>query len=299
MDPIIITDNKDCSINIIDSRNATRLQNLKEDSKVWKQIYNSRFKTITEANECSEDWEGKYIIFSTDKTGAFKAVCPEWVGIAKNGNVKTTSTPNHDLQKVITTIGKRLWRMNSLHLGLNSPLDITVDMIKDAAKTYLELDEKIQCFFCREPTRQSIDELVQIEYLKEYCEDVAVHNLGKNNILFNGELLQKDDPNLKKDSGARSLDIKVEKEDKTFYGFCKYSGPPGSVTNSYSTFEVIDFLKEAKNYLDKNEDLYFFAQIDGYAGESEVPLMKEQISDYEERIFAGNSEQVAAWLNGK
>ena len=44
MDPKIIVDSKDCSKNIIDSRNETRLQNLKEDSKVWKQIYNSRFK---------------------------------------------------------------------------------------------------------------------------------------------------------------------------------------------------------------------------------------------------------------
>ena len=54
-----------------------------------------------------------------------------------------------------------------------------------------------------------------------------------------------------------------------------------------------------KKYLDRKQDLHFFAQIDGVAGENEIPLLKGQISDYEEKLFVGNSKQVAAWISGK
>ena len=113
-------------------------------------------------------------------------------------------------------------------------------------------------------------------------------------------LIKKVNPSLKKENiKARSLDAKVVKQNQTFYGFCKYSGPTGSVTSSLQKNEVTDFLTEAKNYLDRKQDLHFFAQIDGVAGENEIPLLKGQISDYEEKVFVGNSKQVAAWISGK
>lgn len=298
MSIIIITDSEDCSKNIIDSRNKTRISNLEEDSMIWEQIRSSKFKTIESKNECYEGSNIRFVIFSVNAKGEFVARCPEYIEKFKNGNPRTKN--NEDLQEVIQTIGKRLWRMNSIYLGLNSPLDITIKMIQDTANQYLQLDETIQCFFCREPTRQSIDELVQIAYLEKYCECDEVEQLNKEIILLDGKLNKKSDPSLKKENiKARSLDAKVVKQNQTFYGFCKYSGPTGSVTSSLQKNEVTDFLTEAKNYLDRKQDLHFFAQIDGVAGENEIPLLKGQISDYEEKVFVGNSKQVAAWISGK
>lgn len=294
----IITDSEDCSKNIIDSRNETRISNLEEDRMIWKHICNSTFKTIESNDECEDGWDGKFVKLSVNNKNEFVAKCPEVIGKTKKNKIKTKN--NHELQKVIETIGKRLWRMNSIYLGLNSPLDITIKMIQDTANQYLQLDETIQCFFCREPTRQSIDELVQIAYLEEYCKCDEVEQLNKEIILLDGKLNKKSDPSLKKENiKARSLDAKVVKQNQTFYGFCKYSGPTGSVTSSLQKNEVTDFLTEAKNYLDRKQDLHFFAQIDGVAGENEIPLLKGQISDYEEKLFVGNSKQVAAWISGK
>ena len=42
----IITDSEDCSKNIIDSRNETRISNLEEDRMIWKHICNSTFNSI-------------------------------------------------------------------------------------------------------------------------------------------------------------------------------------------------------------------------------------------------------------
>ncbi len=294
----IVTDSEDCSKNIIDSRNKTRISNLEEDKMIWEQICSSTFKTIESKNECYEGSNIRFVILKVNAKGEFEAKCPEYIGSYKNG--KPHIKNNEDLQEVIQTIGKRLWRMNSIYLGLNSPLDITIEMIQNTANKYLQLDEDLQCFFCREPTRQSIDELVQIRYLEEYCECDEVEQLNKEIILLDGKLNKKSDPSLKKENiKARSLDARVVKQNQIFYGFCKYSGPTGSVTSSLQKNEVTDFLTEAKNYLDRKQDLHFFAQIDGVAGENEIPLLKKLISDYEERIFVGNSKQVAAWITGK
>ena len=291
-------DSEDCSKNIIESRNATRKSNLEEDKKIWEQIYNSKFKTIKSKDECDEDWNGRFVILSEDSKGEFSARCPEVNGRYKNGKINTKN--NTELQEVIQTIGKRLWRMNSIYLGLKSPQDITMEMIQNTANQYLQLNETIQCFFCRQPTRQSIDELVQIRYLEIYSECDEVEQLKKENILHDGILHNKKDTDLNKDQiQARSLDVKVVKHEKVFYGFCKYSGPIGSVTSSLQKNEVQVFLDEAKKYLEKKQDLHFFAQIDGFAGEEKIPSLKKIISDYEERIFVGNSKQVAAWITEK
>lgn len=303
MSIIIITDSEDCSKNIIDSRNETRKSNLEEDSMIWEQICSSTFKTIESQDECYEDSNIRFVIFKVNDKGEFEARCPEYIGKYKNGNSRFKN--NEDIQNVIQTIGKRLWRMNSIYLGLNSPLDIKIEMIQNTANQYLQLDETIQCFFCREPTRQSIDELVQIAYLEKYCECDEVEQLKKEYILLNGILHNKNNKDLnkenlnKEDINARSLDAKVVKQNQTFYGFCKYSGPTGSVTSSLQKLEVYVFLTEARNYLEKNQDLHFFAQIDGVAGEEKIPLLKKLISGYEDRIFVGNSKQVAAWISGK
>lgn len=303
MSIIIISDSEDCSKNIIDSRNETRISNLEEDSMIWNQISSSTFKTIESKNECYEGSNTRFVILRVNAKGEFEARCPEYVEDFKNGNPKTKN--NKELQEVIQTIGKRLWRMNSIYLGLNSPLDITIEMIQNTANQYLQLDQTIQCFFCREPTRQSIDELVQIAYLEKYCECDEVEQLKKEYILLNGIFYNKKDKDLSEEDlneeeiQARSLDARVVKQNEIFYGFCKYSGPTGSVTSSLQKLEVYVFLTEAKNYLDKNQDLHFFAQIDGVAGEEKIPLLKKLISGYEERIFVGNSKQVAAWISEK
>ena len=62
----IITDSEDCSKNIIDSRNETRISNLEEDRMIWKHICNSTFKTIESNDECEDGWDGKFVKLSVN-----------------------------------------------------------------------------------------------------------------------------------------------------------------------------------------------------------------------------------------
>jgi hypothetical protein len=97
---------------------------------------------------------------------------------------------------------------------------------------------------------------------------------------------------------ARSVDAIANTGKFTAYGFLKYAGPVGSVTSSLQAKEAEAYIKECINYCKKNEDKNkFFVQVDGYAGEQELPVMNEIIGKYSDRIHAGNTEQTIDWLN--
>lgn len=269
---IINTDSKNGAVNIKASRDATNLQNLEQDRKVWKKL--SKL-------EDSDIIDGKIKIL----TGYTKKGIPKYKVDA-------------DANKIFDKMKKQILRMNSIHFGVSSEAEIELWMIKEKINAILEADDNlIQCDYCRNSTRQSIDELVQIGTLEKYINHANVRKPTNGTLtLKDSKIIQK--PKTKKaNKDPRSIDIVIEKNGVSYYVFAKYAGPVGSVTSKLQTSEAISFLDEAKLYINHNNDSScFIVLIDGYAGEMHLEDMRESLEHYP-RIYAGNCEQVIEWMN--
>jgi hypothetical protein len=80
--------------------------------------------------------------------------------------------------------------------------------------------------------------------------------------------------------------------------FAKYSAEAGS-GQSHQLDESIRFIKEAIKYTNKHNDgKYFIALTDGAEGERHLAEMNELTKDYP-NIFAGNCEDVIAFISAK
>jgi hypothetical protein len=268
----INTDTKNGSVNIKASRDAANLQNLEQDRKIWKKL-----ATLEDSNIV----DGKIKILT---------------GYTKKGIAKYKA--DADANKIFDKMKKQILRMNSIHFGVNSESEIELWMIKEKINAILAADDNlIQCDYCRNATRQSIDELVQIATLEKYISNASVRKPTNGTLtLKDSKIIQK--PKTKKaNKDPRSIDIVVEKNGITYYVFAKYAGPVGSVTSKLQTSEAISFIDEAKLYVDNNNNSScFIVLIDGYAGELHLDDMKESVDTYP-NIFAGNCEQVIDWLN--
>ena len=86
--------------------------------------------------------------------------CKEWQKIV-NGDKKN---------KVVPTIKSRLEK-NYEYYGFTSKEDIDFAAVQRLANAYLTADPWLQINYCRDSTRQSIDESVQTATLKEYIND--------------------------------------------------------------------------------------------------------------------------------
>lgn len=268
----INTDSKNGSVNIKTSRDAANLQNLEQDRKIWKQLSKLKDSNIV---------DGKIKIL----TGYTKKGIPKY---------KTDA----DANKIFDKMKKQILRMNSIHFGVNSESEIELWMIKEKINAILEADDNlIQCDYCRNSTRQSIDELVQIATLEKYVSNATVRKPTNGTLtLKDSKIIQK--PKTKKaNKDPRSIDIVIEKNGVSYYVFAKYAGPVGSVTSKLQTSEAISFLDEAKLYVNNNNDsCCFIVLVDGYAGEMHLKDMRESVETYP-RIYAGNCEQVIDWLS--
>jgi hypothetical protein len=160
----------------------------------------------------------------------------------------------------------------------------------------LDSPKKCQKYFCRNASRQSVDEDVQIQTVQDYTGlDVEKPTNGAYTVA-NGEIQNKKDVKNKKFS--RSVDSVIRS--LSAYGFLKYSGPVGSVTSVHQVGESKSYIEECKKYCDRHkDDKIFFVQVDGIAGEEHLPEMLELIGEHSDRIFAGNTESVIDWLNSK
>jgi hypothetical protein len=268
----INTDSRNGTVNIKASRDATNLQNLEQDRKIWEKL-----ATLKDSNIVA----GRVKIL----TGYTKKGIPKYKIDA-------------DVDKIFDKMKKQILRMNSIHFGINLESEIELWMIKEKINAILAANENlIQCDYCRNSTRQSIDELVQIATLKKYVNNSEVRKPNNGTLtLKDSKIIQK--PKTKKaNKDPRSIDIVVEKNGVSYYVFAKYAGPVGSVTSKHQTSEAISFLDEAKLYIDNNNDSScFIVLIDGYAGELHLEDMRESIETYPQ-IYAGNCEQVIDWLN--
>jgi hypothetical protein len=270
----INTDSKNGVVNIKASRDAANLQNLEQDRKIWKQL--SKL-------EDSDIVDGRIKILT---------------GYTKKGDPKYKI--DKDADAIFVKMKKQIFRMNSIHFGVSSESEIELWMIKEKINAILNADDNlIQCDYCRNSTRQSIDELVQIATLEKYVSDAVVRKPVNGTLtLKDSKIIQK--PKTKKaNKDPRSIDIVIEKNGVSYYVFAKYAGPVGSVTSKLQTSEAISFIDEAILYVNNNNDSScFVVLVDGYAGEMHLEDMRESVETHS-RIYAGNCEQVIEWLNSQ
>ena len=282
-----------------------RNQNFKEDQKIWKYISSD----INEKNLKQE--------IVKDKNGVqkIKFSYRKEIGKLKNGNPKFKTF--EEIQKILKSLSDKILRVNTIDYEIKSLEDLKIWMIRDYAKNILAMDTKLQLHFCRDPSRQSFGEKVQIAILKgdvsKWLENIDLLGLNQNfwnikklnvgkKIVSGGEIKDPGKTNISKKQTSRSIDVEIKSEKITAYGSLKYSEPIGGLTTALQPGEEIDFIKECDKYCanSKNRDdgVIFFIQTDGTAGELAIPKLKGVVDD-SERIFVGNSFEVIKWLNSK
>lgn len=277
----IVLEGKNGSHCIRISRQATNESNWDEDFKVWNSI----------SKISSNDRNIQKII---NKKGEIKFKFLELSGFTSAGSPKYKN--NKEVADVITTLAKKIANNNALEYNITYEDEVEFWMVLDLLEWLLDAPKKCQKFFCRNASRQSVDEDVQIDLLRENTGLDVVKPVNGQYTVANGEIQNKKEVKDKK--FARSVDAVIPSLQA--YGFLKYSGPVGSVTSVHQVGESKSYIEECKIYCDKyNNGKIFFVQVDGDAGEEHLPEMIELIGNYSNRIFAGNSEQVIDWLNSK
>ena len=260
MSIVLKTDSKNGAHNIDISRQQTNKSNLNEAIKLWEEIVKID--------------ESKY---------------PSFKDFVSN---------KKDLNELITkTIPSRL-KKNYILYGMSAPDEILWFHIKRMAEEYLNASAWLQINFCKDSTRQSIDEKVQRKMLNESLKDInfVFKKCTPSKTVYDGKLLSKTE--------YHAADPKKTRKDIDTYGsngrsriwlFQKYAKVPGGHQDNV-VIETQHFLNDAEEYVSKNKsDDYFIAQLDGKFIEEQISHIRNSI-ELESRIFAGNSEEVISWI---
>jgi len=196
--------------------------------------------------------------------------------------------------KIIPTIKSRLEK-NYEYYGFNSKDDIDFAAVQRLAKAYIDADDWLQINYCRDSTRQSIDESVQTATLKKYINDSFENISNGKEVPFNGKIVSKKEATglNGKQIKSRSIDAVGNLNGRKVKLFQKYSKVAGS-GQSHQTLETQNWLEECSKINDKS--IIFVAQLDGGEAESHIPELRKVVSQFE-NIFVGNTEQVIDWLN--
>jgi len=204
-----------------------------------------------------------------------------------NGDTKNT---------VIKTLVSRIEK-NYEYYGFEKKEDITFKSVQRLAKIYLDADPWLQINYCRDSTRQSIDESVQTATLKKFVNDSFTNIKNGEEVPFAGKIVSKKlAQGLNgKQKKARSIDAVGNVNNHKVKVFQKYSKVSGS-GQSHQTLETQNWLEEVMQIEDSQ--ILFVAQLDGGEAESHIPELQKLVGD-RENIFVGNSEQVIDWLNSK
>ena len=279
MSKVIITDSKNGADNIRKTRQATNESNWKEDSKVWNVIQHIN---VNDPN----------LSKSVNKKGEIKFKYEKANGFTKAG-VPKKPKKDSEVSDVITTLAKKIANNNALEYDITYEDEVEFWMILDMLEWLVSAPKKCQKFFCRNASRQSVDEDAQIQTIAKYTQLEVIKPTNGEFTVANGDMLNK--KKIKDKKFARSIDSIIPAINA--YGFLKYSGPVGSVTSVHQVGESKSFIEECKKYCVKHtDDKKFFVQVDGGAGEDHIPEMRELIGKYSNRIFVGNTEQVIDWV---
>lgn len=197
---------------------------------------------------------------------------------------------------VVPTLRSRLEK-NYEYYGFDSPQQINFAAIQKLAAVYLAADPWLQINYCRDSTRQSIDEAVQTATLKKYVNKTFTNISNGLEVPFKGKIVSK-----KQAVGLNGKQIKARSVDaiglvagKQVKLFQKYSRVSGS-GQSHQTLETQNWLEECIKIRDTS--ILFVAQLDGEEAESHIPDLNKMILAHP-NVFVGNSSQVIEWLNNQ
>lgn len=160
-----------------------------------------------------------------------------------------------------------------------------------------------QLMVCREPNRQSSDEIMQYEIRKMFLPECSVENLAPGYLtLMEGEFVVNDAARVasSETTKSRSIDFRIKKGNKTFYDAAKFALVTGGI-QLRQVQESKYFLSEFRKYVDShlNEETYFIDTLDGEYAEKQIPHHQSLIEGYENRIFVGNTKSVVEWIQSK
>lgn len=198
--------------------------------------------------------------------------------------------------KIIPTLRSRLEK-NFEYYGFDSVESIDFLATQKLASAYLAADPWLQINYCRDSTRQSIDEAVQTATLRKFINDSFENIANGKEVPFNGKLVSKKEATglNGKQVNARSVDAIGKVGKYSIKVFQKYSKVSGS-GQSHQALETQNWLEECQKI--KTLDMLFVAQLDGGEAESHIPSLLSIVNN-SANIFVGNTEQVINWLNSK
>ena len=207
--------------------------------------------------------------------------------------LQSESHADKEQKDVIKTIKSRL-KKNADYYGAED-----FSAVKKMIISYLNADPWLQINFCKDSTRQGVDEQVQREMLNHFVNSGQFKKAPSGLYVYEGRIWQKKE--LLKAKGQKKLDIKDIDTigsigNKLILVFQKYTKVAGGHQDNVYT-ESLHFIKEFNRYAEENNDQYFFvAQLDGEWLEEQIPSLRQSIT-IQDRVFAGNSDQVIAWLS--
>jgi hypothetical protein len=195
--------------------------------------------------------------------------------------------------QLVETIRSRIEK-NHVYYGIENKEDINFNHIQKMAQTYLDADPWLQINYCRDSTRQSIDECVQTATLAHYLNDSFVNIPNGKEVLYDGNVVSKKEAVAlnKKQIKSRSVDAVGIFKDYHIKIFQKYAGVGGGV-QTHQAVETQNWLDEAKKM--KMSDTIFIAQLDGGEAESHISQLRDLTKD-NDNIFVGNAEQIIDFL---
>jgi len=196
--------------------------------------------------------------------------------------------------RIVPTIVSRLEK-NYEYYGFTDKEQIDFAAVQRLARAYLDADPWLQINYCRDSTRQSIDESVQTGTLKKYINNTFKNIPNGQEVPFDGQLVSKKQAvGLNgKQVKARSVDAIGQVAGRQVKIFQKYSKVSGS-GQSHQTLETQNWLEECSKIQDKS--IIFVAQLDGGEAESHIGNLKKLFENHH-NIFVGNAEQIIDWLN--
>ena len=144
---------------IIENRNNVREKNLREDLLIWRKII--------ELNESDIKLFSKGDI-----------VCE------LNSNKYDNQEEKDAIVDKIKSIVSTIFRIHSHHFKINTIQEIGLSHVKEYTQWILNLNKEIQLHFCKNPTKQGVDEKYQIMKLDEHISSVGLYVKNSTNHLY-------------------------------------------------------------------------------------------------------------------
>lgn len=268
-------ENANGAVNIDNSRQETNSSNLEEGRRCWRAI-----AAIDE--ERFPNYED--VIFTREKRRANSPDEKEYYDYLR--------------KQIRKTIPSRIEK-NYIHYGLDDPSEISWTEIKRMAAYYLEAEEWLQINFCKDSTRQGVDERVQRAMLNQYVPTGNFEKEDKEVYVYEGNLYYSKSALIaacgSSNIDRKDIDTAGEISGRRVKIFQKYAKVGGGHQDNVKQ-EALHFVRDCEEYTQQHADnFYFVAQLDGEWLEQQISGLRGETES--DRVFIGNSEEVIAWLN--